>query len=119
MTSPDSGGSAEIELVPIPLAAQLVYDRVHGGASTTLSEESLARVATLISVFTTLYLRTNGRALSPEEVAGGAFTGSGWHIVFADGRASLEDLAVTRDSVEDLAERFLRLGVLKRMMGRL
>jgi hypothetical protein len=78
--------------------------------------DRLYRIASLLTAFaTTAYLVDPDarpiRALRLSELSG-ATVGPGGALVYSDGRASLCDVAVPEASLEELRERFARLGIL-------
>ena len=77
--------------------------------------DRLQRIASLLIAFTTVYLiDRNGRPIRALRLAElyGATVGTGGALVYSDGREPLGNVAVLEASLDELRERFARLGIL-------
>jgi hypothetical protein len=98
-------------------AAQRIYASALPASRACRAPDRLYRIASLLTAFaTTVYLvDPDGRpirALRLSELSG-ATVGPGGALVYSDGRASLCSVAVPEASLEELRERFARLGILR------
>lgn len=96
------------ELIPIALAARILYQRVHGAL---LPEPHLAerlnglayRLARLGGVYSLGGKHSTPRRVSPSEVAKGYFRYGAKELHFLNGRAPLAAIAVTEQCIEAAA----------------
>jgi hypothetical protein len=77
--------------------------------------DKVHRIASLLTAFATVYLVDHAgrplRALDTAELSGAA-VGPGGELVYCDGRPALRGVAVLESSLDELRERFARLGIL-------
>jgi hypothetical protein len=95
-------------LVPVPLAARMLYQRVHGVMPPDLHLadrlNGLAyRLARLGGVYALDGKRSSPRRLSAGEVAGGYFRYGAKELHFLDGRTPLRAIGVTQACIEAAA----------------
>ena len=112
----DGAAGAEGPTIGLLEAAQRIYERALPAPRACSAPDRLYRIASLLTAFaTTVYLvDPDGRpirALRLSELSG-ATVGPGGALVYSDGRAPLCDVAVPEASLEELRERFARLGIL-------
>jgi hypothetical protein len=114
----DHHGAAGAEGPTIGLleAAQRIYESALPVSRAGSAPDRLYRIASLLTAFaTSVYLvDPDGRpirALRLSELSG-ATVGPGGALVYPDGRAPLCGVAVPEASLEELRERFVRLGIL-------
>jgi hypothetical protein len=96
-------------LVPLRLAAELVFSKLYEGRHVASREEVLDSIATTIAVLAPIYEysidATNpARRLSRFELEGGMFKGGALRIHFIDGRQPRTQLAIAANDVSDTIE---------------
>jgi hypothetical protein len=101
-------GISRQALVPVPLAARMLYQRVHGALPPDLHLadrlNGLAyRLARRCGVYAMDGTRSSPRWLSPEEVALGYFRYGAKELHFLDERTPLRAIGVTRECIEAAA----------------
>jgi len=112
----DGAAGAEGPTLGLLEAAQRIYECALPASRARSAPDRLYRIASLLTAFaTTVYLvDPDGRpirALRLSELSG-ATVGPGGALVYSDGRASLCSVALPEASLEELRERFARLGIL-------
>ena len=99
------------ELVAMPLAATLAYIRT-SGVNTRLTDAELEGMAQTLAGLITVYAISEDResivTLGPDDTQGGRFKKAGKVVEFADGRAPVTGLAVTRTSLNAAIDTLLR-----------
>jgi hypothetical protein len=102
----DDSQSLAHSLMPINLAAELVWARVYqaSGAPTQPKEDVLNSIATTLSVLGEIYEydanpKRAMRRLSRSEIEGGRFTGGARELQFIDGRPPRRYLGVRAEDV--------------------
>jgi hypothetical protein len=106
------------ELVPVPLAARMVYHRAYGEQPPQAHlAERLNGLAYCLASVGELYAIEPGKApprrLSPDEVASGHFTNGGKELHFLDERAPIAEIGVTQECI-DKAVRAISLQGIRR-----
>jgi hypothetical protein len=105
-------GISKHELIPVPLAARIVYQRAYGEAppQAHLSERlnGLAyRLASHGRVYAIAAKGAPPRRLSREEIAAGHFRHGGRELHFLDERAPLLHIGVTQECIEKAVKALL------------
>lgn len=101
-------GISRQTLVPVSLAARMLYQRVHGAVPPQphLAERlnGLAyRLARLGCLYSLEGKRSSPRRLSPDEIAGAYFRHGATELHFLDARPPLAAIGVTRECIEAAA----------------
>jgi hypothetical protein len=102
-------GAAKLDLVPVALAARMVYQRAYGMPPPELHlADRLNGLAYSLARLGSLYAIEEGRSaprrLWREELARGYFRHGGAELHFLDGRAPILHVAVNRDSIDSAIE---------------
>ena len=98
-------GDSKLDLVPLALAARMVYQRAYGISPPQLHlADRLNGLAYSLAGLGSLYAiegkKSAPRRLSRDEVACGYFRGGGKELHFLDERAPILHIAVARQSIE-------------------
>jgi len=106
------------DLIPVPLAARIVYQRAYGAAPPEAHLEDrlngLAyRLASAGGVYAIEAGKAGPRRLSPNEIASGHFRNGGKELHFLDERAPVLHIGVTQECIEQ-AIRAISLEGIKR-----
>jgi hypothetical protein len=93
-------------LIPLQLAAELIFSKVYEGRHVDSREEALDSIASTIAVLAPMYeysANPNEPAgrLSRIELEGGMFKGGAARLQFIDGRPPRTQLAVEADDVSE------------------
>jgi hypothetical protein len=93
------------DLIPVPLAARMVYQRAYGASPPEAHlEERLNglayRLASAGGVYAMEGPKSGPRRLSPGEIASGHFRNGGQELHFLDERAPIRHLGVTQECIE-------------------
>ena len=91
-------------LMPLKLAAELIFSKVYAERSVGRREDMLDSIATTIAVLAPIYeygldSHQLPRALSRSDLEGGMFKGGALRLQFIDGRQPRTSLAVSADDV--------------------
>jgi hypothetical protein len=91
-------------LLPLRLAAELIFSKVYEGRVVTSREEALDSIASTIAVLVPIYeysadSQQPARRLSRVELEGGMFKGGARELRFIDGREPRLSLAVAANDV--------------------
>ena len=97
-------------LVPLPLACEVIFDKVYPTLPQDLSREQLLNsIASTIAAVATIYEYSTqsgvSRRLSIAELVGGTFNRAGKELVFADGRKPRTSLAASANDIAAVVER--------------
>jgi hypothetical protein len=106
------------DLVPVPLAARIVYQRAYGATPPEVHlDDRLNGLAYCLASAGGVYAIEQGKAaprrLSPDEVVSGHFRNGGRELHFLDERAPIRHIGVTRDCI-DKAVRLIALQGIRR-----
>jgi hypothetical protein len=96
-------------LVPLRLAAELVWAKVYQGRSSAAKDELLNSIAFTFSLLTTIYeyepeSRSPARELSRAELDHGIFVGGAEELQFRNGRPPRRFLAIAADDISKAIE---------------
>jgi hypothetical protein len=98
-------GISKHDLIPVPLAARIVYQRAYGaGPPEAHLSDRLNGLAYCLASVGGVYAieedKTKPRPLSSDEIACGHFRNGGKELHFLDQRAPVLHLGVTRECIE-------------------
>jgi hypothetical protein len=102
-------------LLPLPLACEVIFERVYSQPPTHLGREELLNsiAATIATVAPIFEYRTDSetvvRRLSTADLTGGTFQRAGKELCFADGRKARVSLAVSAEDIEAVVARLKRI----------
>jgi hypothetical protein len=100
-----AGHISKHDLVPVPLAARMVYERAYGASPPAAHlTDRLNGLAYWLARLGTMYAMDEGncapRRLSPRDLSSGHFRHGGGELHFLDDRSPITDIAVTQDCIE-------------------
>ena len=101
---PDESARLAHSLVPLKLAAELIFSKVYEGRTIAARAPLLDSIASTISVLSPIYEYNTDpsrppRLLTRMEIEGGMFRGGAEQMRFIDGRPPLSSLAVSADDL--------------------
>lgn len=101
---PDESARLAHSLVPLKLAAELIFTKVYEGRTIAARGPLLDSIASTIAVLSAIYEYNRDPGLPPRlltrmEIEGGMFRGGAGEMRFIDGRAPLSSLAVSADDL--------------------
>jgi hypothetical protein len=96
-------------LIPLKLAAELIFSKLYAGRHHDSREEVLDSIASTIAVLAPIYEYASdptklARRLSRVELEGGMFKGGALRLQFIDGREPRTQLAMAASDVSDAIE---------------
>ena len=105
----DAASDLPHTLLPLRLAAELIFSKVYEGRVVTSREEALDSIASTIAVLAPIYEYSTdsqqpARRLSRIELEGGMFKGGARELRFIDGRPPRHSLAVAANDVTHTIE---------------
>ena len=103
-------------LLPLRLAAELVFSKVYEGRTTMERGPLLDSIASTIAALSSIYEYNPNpadppRLLTRRELEGGMFKGGARELRFIDGRATLVALAVSADDLSATIEALKSAGL--------